>query len=72
MKDKARINPKTGVLYIPKALHEEGFKGDIDILANAKTATIVHPEANLKQVKKSLEIILDDIELRLEEKQEEE
>lgn len=62
---KVRINPKTGVLYIPKELLNDGFKGDVDVLSNAMTFTIIHPSADLEKVKESLEITLRDIELRL-------
>ena len=64
-KAKVRINPKTGVLYIPKELLNDGFRGDVDALSNAMTFTIIHPSADLEKVKESLEITLRDIELRL-------
>ena len=64
-KTKVRINPKTGVLYIPKELLNDGFRGDVDALSNAMTFTIIHPSADLEKVKESLEITLRDIELRL-------
>ena len=64
-KIRVRINPKTGVLYIPKELLNDGFRGDVDALSNAMTFTIIHPSANLEKVKESLEITLRDIELRL-------
>jgi len=65
-KTKVRINPKTGVLYIPKELLNDGFKGDVDALSNAMTFIIIHPSADLEKVKESLEITLRDIQLRLE------
>lgn len=68
MRTKVRINPKTGVLYMPKDLLVDGFKGEMDALSNAMTFTIVHPEANLEKVKESLEIMLRDIDLRLKRK----
>lgn len=52
--------------YFPKELIREGFVGEMEILNDAMTATIIHPSANLEQVKRSLEIILQDIELRME------
>lgn len=64
-KTRVRINPKTGVLYIPKELLNDGFRGDVDALSNAMTFTIIHPSADLEKVKESLEITLRDIELRL-------
>jgi len=52
--------------YFPKELVREGFTGEMEILNDAMTATIIHPNATLEQVKKSLLIILQDIELRME------
>jgi len=65
MKRKLRINPEARILTIPKEIVEEGFTGDVDAYANAKTLTIVHPEASLGEVKRSLEIVLQDINLRM-------
>ena len=64
-KIRVRINPKTGVLYIPKELLNDGFRGDVDALSNAMTFTIIHPSADLEKVKESLKITLRDIELKL-------
>lgn len=68
MRTKIKINPNTGVLYMPKDLLDDGFKGEMDALSNAMTFTIVHPEADLEGVKESLHIILQDIELRLKKR----
>ena len=65
MRTKIKVNPKTGVFYVPKDLLDDGFKGEMDALSNAMTFTIIHPEANLEKVKESLEIMLRDINLRL-------
>lgn len=65
MKRKLRINPEARILTIPKEIVEEGFTGNVDAYANAKTLTIVHPEASLEEVKRSLEIVLQDINLRM-------
>ena len=54
-------------MYIPKDLADEGFVGEADLLANAVTATIVKPGTPLDQVRKSLCLILEDIDIRLEE-----
>jgi len=68
-KAKVRINPKTGVLYVPKELLNDGFSGDVYVLGNAMTFTILHPSADLERVKESLEIALRDINLRLKREQ---
>lgn len=65
MRTRIRVNPNTGVLYMPKDLLDDGFKGEMDALSNAMTFTIVHPEADLERVKESLKIMLRDIDLRL-------
>ena len=68
-KAKVRINPKTGVLYVPKELLNDGFSGDVYVLGNAMTFTVLHPSADLERVKESLEIALRDIKLRLKREQ---
>jgi len=65
MKRKIRINPITHLAYIPEEVINEGFVGDLDAYANAKTVTLVHPGAPLKDVERSLEIVLQDIRLRM-------
>jgi len=65
MKRKIRVNPKTHLAYIPEEVINEGFTGDLDAYANAKTVTLVHPDAPLDEVERSLEIVLQDIRLRM-------
>lgn len=52
--------------YWPQELKSEGFVGEMLVLNDAMTATIVHPKADLEQVKRSLHLVLQDIELRIE------
>jgi len=52
-------------LYVPRDLVEEGFIGETDILANAKTFTILHPKASPEEIAESLKIVLRDIYLRM-------
>ena len=62
---KSRIGTKSPhPLYIPKDLIREGFKGDVELLADAKTVTILHPKASLNEIALSLELVLNDINLR--------
>ena len=67
MKKKIKIgeNPPHP-LYISKELAEEGFIGDTYMLANAVTITIVKPETSLKDIIKSLQMVINDAEFRLE------
>lgn len=53
---------------MPKELLREGFSGDVDVFSTSITFTIVHPSADLRKVKESLDITLKDIELRLKSK----
>lgn len=67
MKKKISINPQTGISYIPKDLVSNGYVGDVEILINAVTATLIKPGTNLSSVKRSLEITIQDIELRMKQ-----
>lgn len=55
-------NPRA---YIPKELTDEGFIGDVEILANAKTFTVFHPGASLEEIEESMKIVMQDIRLRM-------
>ena len=52
MRTKIKVNPKTGVFYMPKDLLSDGFKGEMDALSNAMTFTIIHPEMLSKLLRK--------------------
>lgn len=60
-----KVDKKTGQTYLPRDIRNEGFTGEVDGLANAVTVTLIKPGAKLSAVQKSLEIILDDVSLRL-------
>jgi hypothetical protein len=49
-----------------KELVREGFIGKMQILDGVFIAVVIHPAATLEQVKKSLEVRLKDVELRIE------
>ena len=65
MKPTIKINPNSGLAYIPNDIREEGFVGDVDCLPNAITLTLIRPGSSLEDVKKSLENVLKDLELRM-------
>ena len=67
MRMKVKIGEKRPhPMYMPINLAEnEGFVGNTDLYANAKTLTIVHPKAKLCEIRDSLGIVLRDIELRI-------
>jgi len=65
VKGQIRINPKTGIAYIPDNIRQEGFEGEVELLANAKTVTLFLPGASLEEIEQSLQIVLQDIQLRM-------
>ncbi len=71
MRTKIRIDGETGFAYIIKALRDEGFVGDVVGLANARTLRLIMPGTKLSDVKRSLEGIINDIDLRIEYEDEE-
>jgi len=70
MKRKIRINPKTQLAYIPDEIIQEGFVNDVDAFANAITVTLVKPDSSLEEIERSLQIVLQDIHLRMGNKNE--
>ena len=66
MKRKIKINREANVAYIPKDLVEDGFRDDCDAYADAFTLTVVKPGTSLNQIKRSLQLVLQDIEMREE------
>lgn len=61
-----RIDKKTGFAYIPKEIRDEGYEGDVETIANALTLTIIKPGVPLESAVKSLQIVLKDLQLRIE------
>lgn len=66
MKGHIMVSPKSGLAYIPNAVRNEGFNGEIEFLTSPKAVILFHPQATLEQIGKSLKIILLDIRLRTE------
>jgi len=62
---KIRVDRKTGFAYIPKDIRDDGFVGDLDCQPNALTLTLIKPGTTPQQLEHSIEIILDDIRLKL-------
>lgn len=62
---------KSGLAYIPEKMREEGYKGDIECLPNAITFTLIRPGSSMADVKRSLENVIKDIELRIKYHREE-
>jgi len=70
MKIKIRIDSESGLAYIAKALREEGLIGEVIALANARTLTLIVPGTKLTDVKRSLETIINDLDLRIKYEEE--
>jgi len=62
-----KVNKHTGMTYFPKEIRAEGFVGEIEGLPNALTFTLIKPGTRLGDVEKSLQIVLQDIRLRVEQ-----
>lgn len=65
MKDSIKIYPR-GIAYLGKRSEKEGYNGPCERMFNAVTQTIIKPGATLEEVKRSLELTLQDLELRIE------
>jgi len=65
VKIKIRIDRESGLAYIAKALRDEGFVGEVVVLANARTLTLIVPGTKLVDVKRSLDTIINDLDLRI-------
>ena len=61
---------ESGVLYIPKEIRQ-CFGRKMKIIPNATAAVFFPADANLEDVKASLQIIMDDIEHRIRLKKKE-
>jgi len=59
-----RVDPRTGLCYIPKSIRGEGFTGDIELLTSALTVILIRPGTTLVDISESLQLICQDIALR--------
>jgi hypothetical protein len=60
---RLKINPKTGVIYLPRVLVEDGFKGEVDAFGAGPVLVIVRSDADLETIRDRLESVSKDIEL---------
>lgn len=63
MRRKIKINPKSGILYLPKDMLESGFKGEVDAFSAGSVIVITHPDADTATIKESISLVLKDIKL---------
>lgn len=66
---KVKFYPR-GRAYFGDDVENAGYKGDVPTIPNAITITVIKPNSKLIDVKRSLEITLQDIELRIKQGQE--
>ena len=66
-KFRIKVDERTGVTYFPKVIRQEGFIGEIEGIPNAFTFTLIKPGTALVDAAKSLKLVLQDIELRLQD-----
>lgn len=64
MKRKIQVYD-SGTAYLGRQAPEDGYIGEVDAFFNAFTITLVKPGTNLETLKRSLQIVLQDIELRM-------
>jgi len=63
---KIKIDPRSGSSYFPKEVRQEGFVGEVEGLVSALTLTLMKPRAGLADIEKGLEIVLQDVHLRIQ------
>lgn len=59
-----------GRAYFGDEVEKAGYQGDVPTIPNAITITVIKPNSKLEDVKRSLEITLQDIDLRMKQGQE--
>ena len=69
MRKKVRVHPETGYAYIPDEARKHGFVGDVESIPNHFTWVWIKPGATLEQIKKSLQVLIEDIENQVSEEQ---
>lgn len=60
---------KTGQAFLGKNVADDGYIGSVDAFFNSVTIILVKPGTSLESVKRSIEIIMQDIDLRIGEDQ---
>ena len=65
MRFKLKVQ-KSGQVYFPDELRNEGYDGELDAFPNHFSLVIVRPGATLQEVKGSLEIIAQDLQHQIE------
>lgn len=58
-----KINPKTGVIYLPKVLIEDGFKGAVDMFGYGPVLVIIRPGTDPDMIVDCLMSVSKDIKM---------
>ena len=59
---------ESGHAYLGKEIFKQGYVGDVDALFNVVTIILIRPNTSLEDVKRSLEITIQDVDLRIKQK----
>lgn len=65
MRDHITINPDSGLAYVSQKIRKEGYINEVECLPNAITLTLIRPGSSLCDVKKSLQNVIKDIDLKM-------
>jgi len=63
MRTKIKINPKTGVIYLPMVLIEDGFKGVVDMFGYGSVLVIIRPGTDPDTIVDCLVSVSNDIKM---------
>lgn len=64
MKRKMVINENSQLAYISDDMIREGYKGDVELLANFNTVVLLRPGSTIKEQIESLHRLIQDLEAR--------
>lgn len=64
MKRKVVINENSQLAYISDDIIKEGYKGDVELLANFNTMVLLRPGSTIKEQIESLQRLVQDLEAR--------
>ena len=64
MKRKIVINENSQLAYISDDIIKEGYRGDVELLANFNTMVLLRPGSTIKEQIESLQRLIQDLEAR--------
>ena len=63
MRAQMKINAKTGVIYLPKVLIKDGFKGAVDLFGYGPVLVIIRPNTDPEMIIDCLTSVSKDIKM---------